>query len=295
MRRRLVIGCLIVPATIAVVLVVILFLGAKHIQGELEALNSDGDAFLAAHPEAGSVREQVFAVTAGPGSAPATFFLIHGSPGEWRNFGGYLLSESLTDTFRLIVPDRPGYGRSPAEEGTPSLAGQAARLVPWAIDAPGKRIWVGHSFGASVVARLAMDHPSLVDGLILVSGAMDPAFEQPQWYHAVASSPAGKRMLPPDLLVANEECHAFAGDLENMVPLWSAVTCPVFLIHARDDSLADFRHVAFAKERLANASVEVFDLPDGDHFLPWNRREILLGAMLRMARELSADHSTSTR
>jgi pimeloyl-ACP methyl ester carboxylesterase len=250
---------------------------------EMAAMHAAADAYLTAHPEAASTDKEIFSVTDGPTEAPATFILVHGSPGSWGDFADYVTDAELTAALRIVTPDRPGYGRSPTGAVPPSLTDQSTRLAAWAEGIPGKRYWLGHSFGASIVARLAMDRPDLVDGVILLAGAMDPRWEKPRWFHRLADIPLVRRFLPPELTTANDEALAYYYDLVAMESDWSKIQCPLVIVHAENDRLADFRHVAFARERLDPARTEVIALKDGDHFLPWNRHQIVVAAMMRMA------------
>jgi len=279
MRQRIVFGVVIGMGGI----LALAGLGLWFLHREMDGMHATGDAFLASHPGAASTRNGIFAVSAGPENAAATFFLVHGSPGDWRDFGSYLADETLTGQVHLVAPDRPGYGQSPAGTIPPSLPDQAARLAVWAESIPGKHYWLGHSFGASIVARLAMDRPDLTDGIILLAGAMDARWEKPRWFHAAANTGLARQLSPQSLLQANAEALAYYGDLTAMEPGWGRIRCPVVIIHARDDSLADFRHVAFTQERLPADLLQVIELEDGDHFLPWNRKPVVVEAILRMA------------
>ena len=279
MRRRMIFGVL-AALFVAGALLCGLF---WFLHREMAAMHAAAEAYLAAHPDAGSTRKEIFSVTAGPAAAPASFILVHGSPGSWGDFADYVTDAELTTALRIVTPDRPGYGHSPAGAVPPSLTDQSARLAAWAEGIPGKRYWLGHSFGASIVARLAMDRPDLVDGVILLAGAMDPEWEKPRWFHRLADLSLVRRFLPPELSTANDEALAYYHDLTAMESDWSKIQCPLIIVHAENDRLADFRHVAFARERLDPTRTEVIALKDGDHFLPWNRHEIVVAAMLRMA------------
>lgn len=280
MRRRILQTIFVITAAALLALA----FAARSMQRAIDRMRAAGDAFLNAHPDAASHRSGIFAVSNGPTDATATFILIHGSPGRWSDFGSYVADRDLTEEIRVIAPDRPGYGLSTAGSSPPSLSDQAARLATWAEDLPpGKRFWLGHSFGASIVARLAIDRPDLADGLVLLSGAMEAQWERPRWFHAVANTSLARRTLAPEILEANAEALAYYADLAAMEPEWHRIQCPVIILHAKNDRLADFRHVAFAQKQLDPTRTEVIALEDGDHFLPWNRKHLVEAAMLRMA------------
>jgi 2-hydroxy-6-oxonona-2,4-dienedioate hydrolase len=70
---------------------------------------------------------------------------------------------------RLIVPDLPGWGRTPGPLTGIGAEESAAFLHAFA-DAIGIRraTWIGHSLGAQAVAELAARHPARAAGLVLV-------------------------------------------------------------------------------------------------------------------------------
>ena len=92
--------------------------------------------------------------------------LLHGQPGWGREFDPVVAE--LGDDVRLLVPDRPGYGWS-AGKAT-SIADQARLLAAELRSrSAAPAVVVGHSFGGGVALALALDHPEVVAGLVLVS------------------------------------------------------------------------------------------------------------------------------
>jgi len=108
-----------------------------------------------------SILRRPFVVDRGRGDP---VLLVHGQPGLGSDWDAVV--ERLAD-HRLLVVDRPGYGRSGDE--TRSIEGNAELLgdllaergaVPATI--------VGHSYGGGVAIVLAARRPALVSGLVLV-------------------------------------------------------------------------------------------------------------------------------
>lgn len=99
------------------------------------------------------------------GHGPTVVFL-HGftqTATSWRP-----ITEQLSTDFRCVTVDLPGHGGSP--NGRRSLvetADDVARLIG-ALGEPA--IVVGYSMGARVALHVALSHPRLVSGLVLVSG-----------------------------------------------------------------------------------------------------------------------------
>jgi len=48
------------------------------------------------------------------GSGPGVL-VVHGIPGSWRQ--GFMVAEDLSDRFTVVIPSRPGYGRTPLSTG----------------------------------------------------------------------------------------------------------------------------------------------------------------------------------
>jgi pimeloyl-ACP methyl ester carboxylesterase len=96
--------------------------------------------------------------------------LVHGLGGlasNWR-----LVAPPLTANRRVIVPDLPGHGGSPALAAAPSLDPFAeAVLAVAAAEAAVPAPWVGHSLGGLVGLRAAVRRPEAVSGLVLAAGA----------------------------------------------------------------------------------------------------------------------------
>lgn len=98
------------------------------------------------------------AIVAGAGP---TVVLVHGV-GLRAEAWGAQIDALAAAGFRVIAPDMPGHGGTPACAGMPDLAGFAARLAP-ALAAPA--MVAGHSMGAMVALELARQHPDRVRGI----------------------------------------------------------------------------------------------------------------------------------
>lgn len=108
------------------------------------------------------------------GAGPVLLCIHGGAPGAfgWGNFGQNV--EAFSQRFRMLVVDLPGYGGS-QKHGVPTTGRAlfAATVFAALLQELGiRRAHVlGLATGGSVAMRLAIDHPELVDRLILVSSA----------------------------------------------------------------------------------------------------------------------------
>ena len=237
---------------------------------EYQAAQRDGYLYEATYPSTIAEVSGIRVVTTGNEEGP-TLFLLHGSPGHWQDYGQFLLDQELTDQFLLVVPDRPGYGGTDPGKAVGSVAEQAKRLVALTEGRPRPWIWVGHSFGATVAARIAMDFPDQVDGMVLAAGAMSPEYEQEKWYHSLGKKEWIRRRLPEEIDVSNQEALAFISEFEDMVPMWEKIVSPTLIIHGTADWMASPKHVDFAVEEMTNAEVEVVLLKRAGHLIIWAR------------------------
>jgi pimeloyl-ACP methyl ester carboxylesterase len=123
------------------------------------------------------------------GDAGPVVLMIHGASANAREFE-WTLAPKLSETHRVLMMDRPGHGHSERPENAEALAIQAEQAAGVLRQlAPGeKAIVVGHSFGGAVSLRLALDHPELVDGLVLLAPVShDWGGGGEAWYNKYAS------------------------------------------------------------------------------------------------------------
>lgn len=238
---------------------------------------------------------EIHYVSAGDSTQSLVLF-VHGSPGSLSAFIHFLADTTLLNQSLLITTDRPGFGYSNFGHGVGSLHEQSTILKPILERYKGNRpcILVGHSLGGPLIARMAIDYPELVDGLIIVAGSIDPELEPNEvWFRAPLATPFLSWLLPRSLRASNEEIYHLKPELEDMVPRWSEIRCPVIVIQGKKDSLVPAANADFAKRMLKNAPVEFVLKDDMDHFVPWSNPELIHDAIQRMlTHTLSAENAS---
>lgn len=122
------------------------------------------------------------------GAGPAVI-LIHGAGANARELM-ITLGLALDDRARVIALDRPGFGGSPGFSSRARLA-RHADAVAALIEAEGldRPVVVGHSYGAAVALRLAIDHPDSASGLVLLGPATHGYVGPVAWHNYVAATP----------------------------------------------------------------------------------------------------------
>ncbi|MFH8987422.1 alpha/beta fold hydrolase [Streptomyces sp. NPDC017940] len=112
---------------------------------------------------------------AGPGdpAAPVLVMLHGGGPGAsaWSAFGPSL--SAFAPHFRVLLVDQPGFGRSDKPELDKDFFAYSADAVAALLEALGieKAHFAGASLGGGACVRMALDHPGLVDRLVLTAPA----------------------------------------------------------------------------------------------------------------------------
>ena len=223
-------------------------------------------------------------VKAGDKNLPLVIF-VHGSPGSLSAFIHFLADTTLLKKSQLITVDRPGFGSSNFGYAEPSLQKQSAYLKPIleAHKASRPIILVGHSLGGSLIARMAMDYPELVDGLVIVAGSIDPELEPNEtWFRAPLATPFLKWILPRSMRASNDEIYKLKPELQEMIPLWKNITIPTIVIQGKKDSLVPSGNVDFARKMMINASVKIVLVDDMDHFVPWTNPELIRSAIIEL-------------
>lgn len=208
--------------------------------------------------------------------------LVHGSPGSWTDFVALLRDPDLVARLRLLAPDRPGFGGSSEGGVVASVARQAELLRPLFDLDPERRplILLGHSYGGPIAARLAMEHPERVSGLILVAASIDPALEEVAWFQRLARTRAVRALLPAPLARSDDEMRPLAADLEAMLPRWREVALPVTVIQGEKDRLVPAANADFAARMLTSAQLTMSRVGDAGHLIPWQRPGLIKQALL---------------
>jgi len=125
------------------------------------------------------------------------------------------LGELLAEHHRVILIDRPGHGWSVRERDTDSTPDVHARMIDEALrqlDA-GPVIVVVHSAAGALGARMALDYPKRVAGLVMLAPVTHPWYGGVGFYNRIVTTPiigpllAYTITLPLGLLLAEESAR----------------------------------------------------------------------------------------
>ena len=194
-------------------------------------------------------------VSVGNDSLP-TLLLLHGSPGSMSYYSGRYDDSIIRKTFKVFAVDRPGYGYSGLGDPEPSIEAQASMIRP-ILDSLHKAkhpiILAGGSYGASIACRIAMDHPELVDGLVLTGPSLGPGLERYFWFTNIIEHWSIRWFIPRIFRSANTEKVHHKEELEKMLPLWKNIRIPVVYVQGENDDIVDTANANFARKHLVNA------------------------------------------
>lgn len=219
----------------------------------------------------------------GNDSLPTIYFL-HGTPGSWDAFAGYLGDKELLQHYRLISIDRPGFGYSNYGDAV-NLQRQSELISPlfYKLENGKTAYLVGHSLGGPMIVKLAADNTNLFSALVILAGSEDPAEEKPErWRPWLFKTPLNL-LVPGALRPSNEELWYLKKDLVLLKEDFKKINCPVFILHGDKDVLVPVGNVEYAKKMLINASsVSVTIFPDENHFIPWTRHKEIKELLLQL-------------
>jgi pimeloyl-ACP methyl ester carboxylesterase len=209
---------------------------------------------------------------------------VHGAPGSLADFVSLMSDSVLQREFRMLALDRPGYGRSDPGKSMVSVSEQSESISAiFSLNTHASQpILVGHSYGATIAARMAMDFPELIGALVLAAGGYDPKHERKFWINPVIDHWSVKWMVPWAFRVSNDEKLAHPAELEAMNLQWHKIKIPVTLIHGKPDWIVPFANSVFAQKMLVNSpQLDTVFLDNLSHLIPWQAPHLIKEAILK--------------
>jgi len=198
-----------------------------------------------------------------------TIIFFHGSPGSKDAYLDYFFYDKL-QAYNLISVDRPGYGNSGKGYAVRQIEDQAKLFKPLLEKYENEDVvLVGHSLGGPIIARMAMDYPALIDGLVIVAGSVDPEAEPKNWWRKIFDIPPFRWLLPSSLKVCNQEIIPAKSELEKMLPLWETLACNIEVVHGDMDKLVPVANAHFVADAAVNANVNLNIIKGKGHFILW--------------------------
>jgi pimeloyl-ACP methyl ester carboxylesterase len=207
------------------------------------------------------------------------FIIIHGTPGNWKQYARYLFNKGLLEHYYMVVIDRPGWGQSllGGDQSIASFKRQAAIIAALAKklrqDSGKEVVIMGHSLGASLAPRVAIDFPELVDGLLLLAGTLDPALSSPRWFNYVGAAPLVKYIIGDQFHRSNKEIFALKKSINAMADHFKDIQAEIIAVQGMKDGLVYPANIDYIQTTFNPERTRVIRLKDDGHLFPMIRRE----------------------
>ncbi len=265
-------------------------------RGDFESLFSEGKKPELSTRSIGTYRLQTAEINHSSDALASTLatpllLFVHGSPGDWNAWTHYLAAPELKAFRRIIAVDRPGFGGSEAGHVLLDLRAQA-RLLAELIPHGERAIVVGHSLGGALAAWMAIDSPEKVSAALSIAGSLAASFETPRWYNAVASWRVVQTIMPRPMVWANQEILGLARQLRRLHSEWPRLRVPFAIVQGGRDRLVDPRTPSFIESIASPAFVNVIRFPDENHFVLWQKPELIIREILALLRRQQRTQST---
>lgn len=210
---------------------------------------------------------------------------IHGAPGANDAFINYMKDSQLLKKSTLIAIDRPGYGYSSREKKYYTIKEQSiviGSLIKKLSLNYDKIVLVGHSYGASMVAKLAMDYNQYISSSIQISGAVDPNNEKIFWFSKLGNSKLIYRIESKTLKVTTNEKMNHAKELLADVNNWDSITKPYIVIHGNKDELVPYVNATYSISKLNKNNSKLITVNDGGHLLIWDQYDLIKSEIIKL-------------
>lgn len=190
--------------------------------------------------------------------------LIHGAPGGLFDWRGVAKRSQIYDHYRLLIPERPGYGGTNPRGPVPSIEEQAERLLEVLEAETQEAVVMGHSYGAPIAVIMGAMKPEKIKKIYGVSGQYDPDNEITFGISHLINFKLFKYILPRFIWVANVEKLTHPDALRTIIPVYQRVRVPIVLIHGNADSLVPYENSPFLLKYL-NGHAEMITMDGKDH------------------------------
>jgi pimeloyl-ACP methyl ester carboxylesterase len=210
-----------------------------------------------------------------------TVLFIHGAGGgqySWSYQKGYFEKE-----FNPIIIELPGHGESKGE-GEQEIVRYAEHVDAF-LKALGlhRAFLVGHSMGGAIVQTLALSHPEMIKGIVLVgtgarlkvlpvilNGIKDDFQETVRKINQVAYSRKASPMFTERGIAEMLQCRPevlygdyLACDRFDLMNEIEKIVLPTLILCGEDDQLTPVKYSQFLRSRIKGSKMEI--LPEAGH------------------------------
>ena len=192
---------------------------------------------------------------------------IHGSPSSSSFWANMMRDSALRARANLLAIDRPGYGGSGLGQPMISVKDQAenvAEIIRRRRPGKDQRLVLhGSSYGGTVSARIAMDFPDEIDGVLLQSASTAPREEFTYWVSHPTNHWTLRWLMPRAIRTVNTEKLNHQPQLEAMADKWDRIKARVVIAHGTADWLIYPPNAYYSCDQLVNAEEVVHHMLAG--------------------------------
>ncbi len=216
------------------------------------------------------------------GEGPAMLF-IHGSGCNCRMWERQ--REYLHSSMEVVLVDLPGHGRSPGDgcdsvkEYADAIYGSMERLYP-------RGYYVaGHSLGGAIAMSLALFHPSVIEGVVLIGtgarlrvlpGIIEGLLKEEERtladINSLSFSKGAPRGVRDEALGIMMGCRAeiirkdfVACDRFDMMGSVASIEVPALILCGEEDALTPVKYSRFLKEKMTGSQLVLIE--DAGHMV----------------------------
>ena len=207
--------------------------------------------------------------------------LIHGAPGSVFDWLSFAKRDRIYDRYRLLIPDRPGYGGTRPRRAEKSIEKQARLMLDVLQNERQPAVVMGHSYGGPISVIMAAMDSTAIEKVIAVSGQYDPDNEKIFQASYFVNFQIFRFLLPRMLWVSNVEKLSHPAALREILPFYGRVTLPVEVIHGDADTLVPYENSPFLMKHLKdNPQARMIRLEGYDHPLQMQEVDYLVNFAL---------------
>lgn len=235
---------------------------------------------------------QLFYARAGDTDKPS-LVIVHGTPGDWQQYARYLLNPALREHFQVISIDRPGWGQSilAGDEQTADFDQQSHIIAALGRQLKQNQqpvIYMGHSLGASLIPFMAVNHPEVTDGLLILAGTLVPDYAGPRWYNYLAAIPGMGYLIGQAMKKSNQEIFQLDDEMQKLQPAWPTIQTPTLVVQGSADSLVHPENIDVLPAYVNPDFIQIISLNGAGHLFPMTQRKAVVDwslCLLRVAQQ----------
>lgn len=205
--------------------------------------------------------------------------LLHGSPGSVMDWRSFARDPAVYDQYRLLIPERPGYGGTKPRGAEPSVQEQARRCLEVLSGEGLPAVVAGYSYGAPVGLAMAGMAPEQIARFVGVAGQYNPEDEMTLPISYMIRFGVFRYLLPRWLWVSNVEKLGHPDALRQALPLFDQANVPIDLIHGLPDAIVPYGNSPWLERRLGDR-VRLYTVEQVGHEMPFSSMDTIVQFVL---------------